>query len=314
MPASSTLPSLLCYEELVAAESDGFDWPDFDENTAGDALLHVRHHGQSEGRAVQPPLHGAARDGLLHARRQGLLGAKRDTADRADVPRQRLGHPVFGTDGRREARVSRRGARRQEPVRALREREGRDVRRRAHGLARPDQLHEAEQPPVLDVQEHDDRRLGVPAGDDEDAARRLRRARPARLGNDRDEPGRHDRHSEGQAPRPDAGPADGDRAEAGPAAVRRRDEDRRRRGQRAAARRRRRRQRDGQGAVGRARLLPERSAEPARRRLVPDRRRRHDRRRRLPARSPTARRTSSSRAASGSARSSSRTSPSAIRR
>lgn len=30
----SKLPGLLCYEELLAAESDAFDWPEFDENTA----------------------------------------------------------------------------------------------------------------------------------------------------------------------------------------------------------------------------------------------------------------------------------------
>lgn len=34
MPASETLPNLLCYETLIAAESDDFDWPVFDENTA----------------------------------------------------------------------------------------------------------------------------------------------------------------------------------------------------------------------------------------------------------------------------------------
>ncbi|XOT95423.1 AMP-binding protein, partial [Alcaligenes pakistanensis] len=28
------LPNLLCYETLIASESDEFDWPDFDENTA----------------------------------------------------------------------------------------------------------------------------------------------------------------------------------------------------------------------------------------------------------------------------------------
>jgi fatty-acyl-CoA synthase len=33
MPAAR-IPNLLCYEELLAAESDGFDWPTFDENTA----------------------------------------------------------------------------------------------------------------------------------------------------------------------------------------------------------------------------------------------------------------------------------------
>ncbi len=103
--------------------------------------------------------------------------------------------------------------------------------------------------------------------------------------------------------------------EAGTPALRRRDEDRRCAGRRAAARRHGRGQRDGQGPVGGARLLQERPAEPAfAGRLVPDRRRRHHRPRRLPDRSPIAPRTSSSRAASGSARSSSRTSPSAIRR
>ncbi len=30
----TTLPGLLCYEDLLAAESDDFDWPEFDENTA----------------------------------------------------------------------------------------------------------------------------------------------------------------------------------------------------------------------------------------------------------------------------------------
>lgn len=34
MPTDSTIPGLLCYEELVAAQDDRFDWPDFDENTA----------------------------------------------------------------------------------------------------------------------------------------------------------------------------------------------------------------------------------------------------------------------------------------
>ena len=30
----STLPNVLCYEELLAEQSDDFDWPEFDENTA----------------------------------------------------------------------------------------------------------------------------------------------------------------------------------------------------------------------------------------------------------------------------------------
>ncbi|MBN8509636.1 MAG: long-chain fatty acid--CoA ligase [Burkholderiales bacterium] len=34
MPARSTLPNLLCYEELLAAEKPDYDWPDFDERAA----------------------------------------------------------------------------------------------------------------------------------------------------------------------------------------------------------------------------------------------------------------------------------------
>ena len=34
MPATSSLPGLLCYEELLAAEDGDWSWPEFDENTA----------------------------------------------------------------------------------------------------------------------------------------------------------------------------------------------------------------------------------------------------------------------------------------
>jgi fatty-acyl-CoA synthase len=34
MPAASKIPGLLCYEDLLTAESDTFEWPTFDENTA----------------------------------------------------------------------------------------------------------------------------------------------------------------------------------------------------------------------------------------------------------------------------------------
>jgi fatty-acyl-CoA synthase len=34
MPAASAVPNLLCYEELLEAQPDAFDWPTFDENTA----------------------------------------------------------------------------------------------------------------------------------------------------------------------------------------------------------------------------------------------------------------------------------------
>ena len=34
MPPSSKVPNLLCYEDLIAAQSPAFNWPTFDENTA----------------------------------------------------------------------------------------------------------------------------------------------------------------------------------------------------------------------------------------------------------------------------------------
>ena len=34
MPASVKLPDLLCYEDLLEAQSDEYEWPSFDENTA----------------------------------------------------------------------------------------------------------------------------------------------------------------------------------------------------------------------------------------------------------------------------------------
>jgi len=34
MPAAPGIPNLLCYEELLEAQSDRFEWPVFDENTA----------------------------------------------------------------------------------------------------------------------------------------------------------------------------------------------------------------------------------------------------------------------------------------
>ncbi|MBL0424098.1 3-(methylthio)propionyl-CoA ligase [Ramlibacter alkalitolerans] len=34
LPTQSTLPGLLCYEDLLATQSDRFEWPVFDENTA----------------------------------------------------------------------------------------------------------------------------------------------------------------------------------------------------------------------------------------------------------------------------------------
>ena len=37
----SKVPGLLCYEELLEAASDAYDWPSFDENTASSSLCYT---------------------------------------------------------------------------------------------------------------------------------------------------------------------------------------------------------------------------------------------------------------------------------
>ena len=88
------------------------------------AVLHLGHHRQPEGRAVQPPLDLAARAGRGHAGCTELLGRRHHPAGGADVPRQRLEPALCGLHGRRQAGVSRRRAGRQVAVRTVRSREG----------------------------------------------------------------------------------------------------------------------------------------------------------------------------------------------
>ena len=108
LPADSGIPGLLSYEAWIGAESDRYAWPEFDEKQRGRAVLHQRHHRQPQGRALQPPLDHAARLWRGAARRDEPVGARQRPAGGADVPRQRLGHPVRGGDDRRQAGVSRR--------------------------------------------------------------------------------------------------------------------------------------------------------------------------------------------------------------
>ncbi len=55
------LPGLLCYEDLVAAESDDFDWPEFDENTAAALCYTSGTTGKPKGVLF------SHRSSLLHA-------------------------------------------------------------------------------------------------------------------------------------------------------------------------------------------------------------------------------------------------------
>lgn len=61
MPASSLIPNLLCYEELVEAENGDYVWPQFDENTASSICYTSGTTGNPKGAVY------SHRSSLLHA-------------------------------------------------------------------------------------------------------------------------------------------------------------------------------------------------------------------------------------------------------
>ena len=199
-------------------------------------LLHVGHHRQSQGRALFPPLERAARPHGVAAGREGHLVARRGAcrwcrcsmptagrsrsrrrswAPRWCCPAPRWTAPsIYELLNDRQGHVHRRGADRVADAAAA---SGEDRRQAALSQARGD------------------RRLGLPARDDQDLPGRLRRRGDPRLGHDRDEPARLAVHDEAGLRALDRRGAPRPPAEAGPSAVRRRDEDRRRRRHAAAA-------------------------------------------------------------------------------
>jgi fatty-acyl-CoA synthase len=80
MPKETTLPSLLCYEELVGAESDDFDWPEFDENTAAGLCYTSGTTGNPKGVLF------SHRSSLLHAYAVSLPDAKSYSAHSVVLP------------------------------------------------------------------------------------------------------------------------------------------------------------------------------------------------------------------------------------
>ena len=97
MPNNSSLPNLLCFEDLIAAQSDGYRWPVFSEDTASSLCYTSGTTGNPKGRALQPSLNAASQLGRGYADWLQRLGY--GVADRADVPRQRLGHALHSLHG-----------------------------------------------------------------------------------------------------------------------------------------------------------------------------------------------------------------------
>jgi fatty-acyl-CoA synthase len=61
MPAASTIPGLLCYEDLLAAEDGSYAWPSFDENTASSICYTSGTTGNPKGAVY------SHRSTILHA-------------------------------------------------------------------------------------------------------------------------------------------------------------------------------------------------------------------------------------------------------
>jgi 3-(methylthio)propionyl---CoA ligase len=79
MPALG-IPNLLCYEELLAAENDAFDWPEFDENTAAGLCYTSGTTGNPKGVLY------SHRSTLLHAYATSLPDAKNLSARSVVLP------------------------------------------------------------------------------------------------------------------------------------------------------------------------------------------------------------------------------------
>ena len=98
-------------------------------------VLHLRHHRQSQGRALLAPLQRAARLHGVAAGCQGHQRARRGAAGRAAVSRQLLVARLLDADDRRIARHAGSEARRRVDLRTARQIQGDVHRRRADGLA-----------------------------------------------------------------------------------------------------------------------------------------------------------------------------------
>ena len=200
MPVGSKVPNLLCYEELIEAAVDRLRLAGVRREHRLVAVLHLGHHRQPEGRAVQPPLDGAAHLRRGAARRAELLGARRRSCRWCRCSTSTPGACPTSPAWSAPSWCSRARSSTARALHELFEAEGVTVSAGVptvwQGLLDP---RRGERPELQHHAPHDHRRLGLPAGDDARLPGALRRAGAARLGHDRDEPARHRVHAQAQA-------------------------------------------------------------------------------------------------------------------
>ena len=218
------IPGLLCYEDLLATESDDYAWPDFDENAAA-ALCYT------SGTTGMPK-------GVLYSHRSTVLHAfGACSVDSLGVSRNEtalLVVPMFHVNAWSMPYVgAMSGAKLVLPGPAL---DGASV----YALLRDEQVTLALGVPTVwmmllqhaaaaglkpidrtGVASRRDWRRRRAAGDGRDVRARFRRLRVARLGHDRGLADRHDLQPAAQTPHAAAGAAPGRAGETGPRRVRR---------------------------------------------------------------------------------------------
>jgi len=100
----SDLP-LSAFEELIADADPVESWPPLGGRPGRD-VLHLRHHGEAEGRRVHAQDDLRPRDDGDDARRARHRRGRRGDARRSHVSRKLVGVPLRRDDGRRETGVS----------------------------------------------------------------------------------------------------------------------------------------------------------------------------------------------------------------
>ncbi len=201
--AEAELPNQLDYEELLAAQSPGFDYPELEENQAAALCYTSGTTGNPKGVLY------SHRSTVLHAMGAGHGRVDRrqlgrpDAADRAHVPRQRLGPGaqagLVGADLIMPSRFLQ-----AEPLCDLIEQEKvTHRRRRAHGVHGRAAPRGRERRGLLDAAQGHVRRLGRAAVADAGLRGAPRRVHRAGVGDDRDEPAGHHRAPARRTPRSD---------------------------------------------------------------------------------------------------------------
>ncbi len=198
MPSIAGIANVLCYEELIAAHSDEFDWPQFDERSAAALCYTSGTTGNPKGALYS---HRSIVLNALSACLPGLVSlSPRDTV----LPAVPMFHvngwciPYAAPIGGATLVLPGQRLGRPESLRIAGKREGHCHRGSADDLDRADAAHGATRSALIDSEADSGGRFGHAAIADRQIRQRIRHRSAACLGHDRD--CRHRHHERGGFP------------------------------------------------------------------------------------------------------------------